>query len=107
MGVSLRDHIRSEDIRKRTGVSDIISVINEKKWRWAGHVARLKDNRWTSRLTFWTPYGERRKRGRPTIRWRDDLNNFRKHWHHDAYDRQRWKNLEKAYVQQRALYGFK
>ena len=29
--------------------------IKESKWRWAGHIARTDDNRWTKRLTDWQP----------------------------------------------------
>ena len=30
------------------------------KWDWAGHVARLQDNRWTYRVTFKQPNKKRR-----------------------------------------------
>ncbi|KAL3287523.1 hypothetical protein HHI36_001992 [Cryptolaemus montrouzieri] len=40
LGVSLRDKIKNEEIRRRTRVTDILRRIAELKWHWAGHVAR-------------------------------------------------------------------
>ena len=42
-------------IRQKTGVKEIIEKVKEAKWRWAGHVARMNDNRWTRRLMDWQP----------------------------------------------------
>ena len=39
----------------------------------AGHIARFKDNRWTKRVTEWTPREWTRRQGRPKTRWRDNL----------------------------------
>lgn len=39
-----------------------LSYAKKLKWKWAGHVARLKDERWTSRVTTWKgPIGKRRQ----------------------------------------------
>ena len=38
LGVSLRDHIRNEDLRRRTGVTDVVNQIRKLKWNWAGHI---------------------------------------------------------------------
>jgi len=35
------------EIRQETGVSDIINAIRMAKHRWAGHITRLPENRWT------------------------------------------------------------
>ena len=34
------------------------------KWSWAGHINRLKDERWTSRVTNWRPYDKKIRQGR-------------------------------------------
>jgi hypothetical protein len=47
------DKIRNEHIRKQTKVIDITRTIKRNKWRWAGHVARQQDNRWTKLTTEW------------------------------------------------------
>ena len=31
-------------------------------WRWAGHVARMNDNRWTKRITDWCPYNDKKQK---------------------------------------------
>jgi hypothetical protein len=53
--ITLRDKVKNTEIRLRTKVKDIIQKIKEAKWRWAGHVARRDDNRWTKSLTKWQP----------------------------------------------------
>ena len=40
-----------EWVRKCTKVKDIITTVKEMKWRWAGHVNKMKDNRWKSKIT--------------------------------------------------------
>ena len=101
VGVSLRDHKTSEWIREKTRITDILDHIRRKKWRWAGHVARMTDSRWTEVVTFWTPYGQRRRRGRQRIRWRDDLDRYLSLWHRTAWDRGVWRSEEEAYVRLR------
>ncbi|CAH1224416.1 unnamed protein product [Diabrotica balteata] len=50
LGVSLREHIRNEDIRSRTKVEDVIGRIAQMKWNWVGHVARQNNDRWTKNI---------------------------------------------------------
>ena len=50
INVTKRDHITSKKIREISGMTDIISTIKKLKWSWAGHISRMKDNRWTQRL---------------------------------------------------------
>lgn len=101
LGVSLRDRIPNEEIRNRTGTIDAIERIATLKWNWAGHVARLSDNRWTRRIVEWRPRQEAfRSRGRPPTRWTDDLKRVSSNWMQDAQSRDRWKRLRETYVQQ-------
>ena len=51
LGITLRDQRHNTWIRQQTGVTDITDHIRQPKHRWAGHVARLQDNRWTIRAT--------------------------------------------------------
>ena len=57
-------------VRERTKRIDIISTVRKIKWSWAGHINRLKDDRWTSRVTTWRQYDKKRRQGRPAKRWR-------------------------------------
>ena len=43
-------------VRERTKLIDIIYTMRKMKWSWAGHINRLKDDRWTSRVTAWRPF---------------------------------------------------
>ena len=75
--------------------------MDKSNWRWAGHVARFQDDRWTKRLTEWRPRSGTRKRGRQKRRWRDDLTNYIGiTWTRQAQDRRRWQLLEEGYIQQ-------
>ena len=49
LGIKLIDKVPNLEIRERTKVNDILEEIT--KLKWAGHVARMKDNRWTARCT--------------------------------------------------------
>ncbi|EFN65840.1 Putative uncharacterized transposon-derived protein F52C9.6, partial [Camponotus floridanus] len=92
LGISLRDRVRNDIIRSKTGVPDIVGQIAALKWRWAGHVARCKDERWNKRLVCWTPRASTRSVGRPQSRWHDDI---RRHagsnWLRVAQERETWK----------------
>ena len=48
--------------RKRRKITDMIEYTLKQKWRWAGHKARMKDNRWTKRCTVATKEREEIKR---------------------------------------------
>ena len=46
-------------------------------WNWAGHIARITDERWTKIIVNWRPYSKR-PTGRPPYRWRDDITKITK-----------------------------
>ncbi|KAI8425540.1 hypothetical protein MSG28_011366 [Choristoneura fumiferana] len=73
LGVSLRDRIRNEEIRRRTRVTDIAKRISSLKWQWAGYIARRADGRWGRKVLEWRPRIGKRSVGRPPTRWTDDL----------------------------------
>ena len=101
LNLKIKDKIPYTEIRKRTRVQDIVQFVLKQKWKWAGHVARLDDNRWTQRVTEWQPREGRRSRGRQRKRWRDDLVQFKGvTWRHDAQHRQRWRSDVEGYFQQ-------
>lgn len=100
LGITKKDRIPNTIIRQRTKVIDIIQLITQAKWRWAGHIARMTDNRWTKRLIEWRPREDKRSRGRPPTRWSDDVRRIAGNWINKAQDRKKWKNLEEAYILQ-------
>ena len=90
--IRLRDRIRNEEIRKRTLFKDAYDDATERKLRWAGHVARRHDNRWTQKVTFWCPWNYSRPQGRPPDRWRKQIEEkLGRSWQYEANDRREFR----------------
>jgi hypothetical protein len=72
---------------------DIVTVIKGLRFEWLGHVVRT-DSVGTVQRLLGGKLGGRRKRGRPRIRWKDnvqlDLNKSVKRWRTRALDRTEW-----------------
>jgi hypothetical protein len=101
LGITLKDKKRNTWIRQQTKITDALTYIKKSKWRWAGHIARREDGRWSKLTTFWIPDTGQRKRGRPRERWKDEVERLAgKNWKRKAKDRERWKKLGEAFVQQ-------
>ena len=101
LNLKLRDKILCSEIRKRTQIINIIEDTLKQKWRWAGHITRMKDDRWTKRCTEWQPRRGKRSRRRPSRRWQDDIT--RKEgttWNRKATDRGQRKTLMEGYILQ-------
>ena len=61
-GYTRPDRKTNRWIREQTRVNDIILTAKRNKWRWAGHLARRKDDRWSRLTTEWQPlYGKRKR----------------------------------------------
>jgi hypothetical protein len=101
LGIKLQDKVPNTDIRKQTGTIDMVRNVLKLKWKWAGHLARTQDNRWTKRCTEWQPRKGKRSRGRPPTRWRDDITRTGgTTWMRTARDRKSWKALSEGYILQ-------
>ena len=74
--ITYKDRRTNIWVRERTKLIDIIYTVRKMKWSWAGHINRLKDGRWTSRVTTRRPYDKKIRQGRPAKRWRDDLDKY-------------------------------
>ena len=58
LNITWRDHKTAQYIRaKKNKVGDIMEMIIKLKWYWAGYLARITDNLWTTCITFGTPPG--------------------------------------------------
>src|SRR5215510_9760197 len=72
-GVSRLEHVRNDEIRRRTQRDkDIMDTINMKRLIWYGHVQRMPEERWSKRMLDWVP-NKRRKRGRPRRARRESI----------------------------------
>ena len=100
LNVKLKDRIRNTITRQRTRATEIVQHVTNTKWKWAGHIAQIKDNRWTIRSTEWQIEGVRSV-GRPKRRWRDDIVGQQGAvWTRIAKDRERWRTLAEGYFLQ-------
>ena len=105
LDLKLQDKIPCSEIRKRTEIIDVIEYTLNQKWKWAGHIARIKDNRWTKRCTEWQPRRGKRSRGRPSRRWhrrwQDDITEKGgNHLDLESNRQTTWKTFMESYILQ-------
>jgi len=80
-------------------LSNIVRVVKSRRVRWAGHVARMGEDRDVHRVLMGKPEGKR-PLGRPRRRWEDNIKmdlqevgGSRRDWMELAQDRDRWRAL--------------
>ena len=102
LGISSKDMIRNEDLRKTIAREEtIIDTIKKRKLRLFGHICRMNDNRLIM-YTIFAKIDGKPRRGRPCREWLDDT----KDWCgrsgqdllHRSQDRRMWKKLIRSVV---------
>jgi len=91
--VKLQDRVPSKGLRERLGLDDIISVLQQIRLRWYGHVLRKDDNDWVKKCMVYEVAGAR-PRGRPKKTWREIVEkDHRAHKlnREDTMDCNRWR----------------
>ena len=95
-------------IKEKIKVTYVIEKVRRRKWTGTGHVSRIRDNRWTSRITT----GNHTKRQGLEEDRRDDretkldeLDDYWKGtiWQRIAQIRQMWKQHSDAFAQPRDI----
>jgi len=71
-GVKLKDRVPSKELRERRGLDDIVSVLQQNRLQWYGHVLRKEDNDWVKKCVEYEVEGAR-PRGRPKKTWTEIL----------------------------------
>jgi hypothetical protein len=76
---------------------DIVRFIKSQRIRWLGHVKRMEDNAMSKRMLKGRLYCKRKK-GRPRMRWLDDVESDLKEmevkgWKEKMRDREQWRRL--------------
>ena len=93
--VKVKDRVPSEELREKLGIDDIISVPQQNRLLWYGHVLRKEDNDWVKKCMEYE-LEDFRPRSRTNRTWRDAVQEdyqTRKLKTEDAMDRSRWRKL--------------
>ena len=94
LGITLKDRISNARLQNITATVSIGQQATATKWKWGGHVARLKNGRWAQVTTMWDPYAGKRTPGRPRRRWADHFKQqLGVHWSSVARNRSVWREL--------------
>jgi hypothetical protein len=91
--------LHNEDLNDLYTLPNIVRVVKSRRMRWAGHVARMGEDRGVHRVLAGRPNGKR-PLGRPRRRWEDNIKmdlqevgGCRGDWMELAQDRDRWRAL--------------
>ena len=99
LNIKLVEKVSNEELRRKTNFMDVVEVCKKKKWKWAGHVQRMKNDRWTKRATERYPRNYKRRKGRQKQRWSDDIRSVAGSlWGRVAQDREKWAELLQEYA---------
>lgn len=53
LGIKKKDKIRTKTIREKTKCRGVVHTIQKLKIKYTGHIARMGDERWCRKTTFW------------------------------------------------------
>ena len=81
LGITWRDKVRNENIRKNTGLRKLEDIIKERRLRWLGHILRMDNSKTARQATQWELRGHKRKPGRPRKNWMDVIKRDLKNMH--------------------------
>ena len=92
-GVTLRDKVKSVDIRKELGMNSVQEKVREMRLRWYGHMQKMEENNEVRAVVDMRVPGKR-PRGRPRGRWMDCVRRYMQALRitpEDAQERTFWK----------------
>ena len=91
--------LNNEELNDLYSLPNIVRVVKSRRMRWAGHVARMGEDRNVHRMLVGKPEGKR-PLGRPRRRWEDNIKmdllkvgGGRGDWMEWAQVRDRWRAL--------------
>ena len=98
LGITWKDEVTNEEIRKRIGQTLLAKVIRERRLQWLGYVTRMDEVRISKQALQWEVAGLKSRPGKPRINWTDtankDLQRMGLTWEEveaSAQDRQTWR----------------
>ena len=97
--ISYQQRVTNDEVLTRANSMDIEITLAKMQLRWAGHVARMANNRLPKQLLFGELAEGKRRTGRPLLRWKDSLKYTLKtcqisidNWQLEAADRYDWRD---------------
>jgi hypothetical protein len=91
--------LHNEELNDLYSLPNIVRVVKSRRMRWAGHVARMSEDRGVHRVMVGKPEGKRAL-GRPRRRWEDNIKMDLQEvggghgdWTELAQDRDGWRAL--------------
>jgi hypothetical protein len=91
--------LHNEELNDLYTLPNIVRVVKSRRMKWAGHVARMGDDRVVHRMLVGKPE-EKRPLGRPRCRWEDNITIDLQevggdcgNWIELVQDRSRWRAL--------------
>ena len=98
LGIKWQDKIPDTEVLARAGLPSIHTLLIKAQLRWAGHVARMSDNRLPKKLMFGELQSGKRRVGGPKKRYKDTLKASLKSfniepdtWEQAAQNRKVWR----------------
>ena len=98
LGIKWQDRIPDTEVLEKAGLPSIFTLLMQTQLRWAGHVARMEDNRLPKQLLFGELTEGKRKACGPKKRFKDTLKSSLKafdvqtsSWEQTALDRPTWR----------------
>ena len=92
IGITRRDLLRNEDIRKKVGTTSVLDFIKKQQIKWFGHVSRLPSDSAPQRAML-LRYNGYKAKGRPRKRWTSEITEATKETIYEAHTRARFRNL--------------
>ena len=93
------EHTRRMMLNDLYSLLNIVRVVKSRRMRWAGHVARMGEDRGAHRVLVGKPEGKR-PLGRQRRRWEDNIKMYlqavgegREDWMELAQNRDRWRAI--------------